>query len=365
MNGDRVGVQNTDESSKNRHRLTHRTGWSEDSQKPFTFDNDSGSEGDFQLARRLSQDDQFDDGDDLPDISLTRGRVTPVAVSPTPCVTVTVPDLATDEDRNTNQPLAGLSNSNYRATAKPRGVTSHNISLVSDDEEEMVANNDPLDRLFAADPVFNLGKKKNAKGKSKPTKSLATNESDSSVTNQTPTRKKTAAVQTPSSTPKTYVPKSRTGAYAVLVTLYQHSSSDGYPGYLTKSELCQAAQPLADQSFTLASVRAEHYTAWSGVTTLLKHGLVTKWSNPAKFNITDKGVELASRIVSIERGEEAVSDESGGGSERGVKRPSEQDESGQKRRKRHFSDHNNIAGGEEDVQADIRRKRLSAFQNGA
>lgn len=34
----------------------------------------------------------------------------------------------------------------------------------------------------------------------------------------------------------------------------------------------------------------EHYSAWSSVKTLLKHELVTKWSNPAKFKVTDKVV---------------------------------------------------------------------------
>ena len=34
--------------------------------------------------------------------------------------------------------------------------------------------------------------------------------------------------------------------------------------------------------------------------TLIKHELITKWSNPCKYNITDKGIELASRIVTIE-----------------------------------------------------------------
>ena len=36
--------------------------------------------------------------------------------------------------------------------------------------------------------------------------------------------------------------------------------------------------------------------------TLIKHGLVAKWSNPAKFDITDKGVELAARILAVEKG---------------------------------------------------------------
>ena len=66
----------------------------------------------------------------------------------------------------------------------------------------------------------------------------------------------------------------------------------------------EAAQPLADESFTLTS-KSEHYTAWSGVSTLIKHQLITKWSNPAKFDITDKGMELAARMLAVERGDVA------------------------------------------------------------
>ena len=123
-----------------------------------------------------------------------------------------------------------------------------------------------------------------------------------------------------------------TGAYAVLLTLSQQSAEPGYPGYLTKAELCEA-----DQSFTLASVRAEHYNAWSGVGTLLKHGLVTQWSNHAKFNITDKGLELARRIASVERGED-VGGESG-------KRRLELESGGQKRKARNESGQ---SGGEKE-----------------
>jgi len=255
----------------------------------FSFDTSQ----DYQLAQSLSQTALSDDEDDLPDISLTRRVRSPVKVS---------------EDNNTNNlAQADLvtvnANTDHRPAKKAVRVTNHNISVSSGEEEEAA---DPLDKLFANDPVFNSDKK-TAKGKykAKPNNSKSLVESDASVTNKTPVRKnRDINLRTPTSTPKVYVPKSRTGAYAVLVTLYQHSSEVGYPGYMTKTDLCQAAQPLSEHSFTLANVRTEHYNAWSGVGTLLKHGLVTKWSNPAKFNITDKGMELASRIMSIESGEE-------------------------------------------------------------
>ena len=36
--------------------------------------------------------------------------------------------------------------------------------------------------------------------------------------------------------------------------------------------------------------------------TLLKHSLVSKWSNPSKYTATDKGLELAARIIRVENG---------------------------------------------------------------
>jgi len=199
------------------------------------------------------------------------------------------------EDINTNDKVLGDINTNHR-----RRVAAHNLSAVSSDDEDDVAriSNDAVDKLFANDPVFNLTKKKKIV-QSKKTKAYwnASNEYESKV-------KKNRDVTPQKGTPKAYVPKTGSGAYAVLITLAQHSSDDSYRGYMTKAELCHAAQPLSDHSFTLASVRAEHYNAWSGVSTLLKHGLISKWSNPAKFNITEKGQELAGRIRSIEIGED-------------------------------------------------------------
>ena len=73
---------------------------------------------------------------------------------------------------------------------------------------------------------------------------------------------------------------------------------------MTKGYLQEAAQPLADESLSITGNKSEHYTAWSSVSTLIKHGLVSRWSNPHKYNITQKGMELAARILKVERGEE-------------------------------------------------------------
>jgi len=168
----------------------------------------------------------------------------------------------------------------------------HNLS-VSDSSDEAAddlskisdRNPNPMERILDQDPVFNLKKKG-----SKKRKINESNPADQSLNNSKGVSSK-----------KDYIPKTRSGAYALLITIYHQSNKPDYLGYMSKAELCDEAQPLSDQSFTMKNVRSEHYTAWNGMSTLLKHGLISKWSNPVKFKITEKGNELATRILNYER----------------------------------------------------------------
>ena len=90
-----------------------------------------------------------------------------------------------------------------------------------------------------------------------------------------------------------YVPQKNSGAYALLLTLYRCNS------WLNKADLQTSAQPLAAKSFTVPD-HGSRYTAWSSMATLISKDLVRKFSNPAKYEITDKGRELASKIESGE-----------------------------------------------------------------
>lgn len=64
---------------------------------------------------------------------------------------------------------------------------------------------------------------------------------------------------------------------------------------MSKTELCNQAQVLADKSFTVADPGCR-YTAWSSMGTLIKKGLVMKESSPAKYSLTEAGCELAHRL---------------------------------------------------------------------
>ncbi|XP_061167176.1 crossover junction endonuclease MUS81-like [Saccostrea echinata] len=96
-----------------------------------------------------------------------------------------------------------------------------------------------------------------------------------------------------------YVPAYRSGPYALLITLYRDRQYADGRGFMTKTELCNKAQSLADKSFTLADPGCR-YTAWSSMGTLIKKGLVVKESSPAKYSLTEAGCQLAHRLEAIQ-----------------------------------------------------------------
>nr|CAG4644796.1 EOG090X06E6 [Leptodora kindtii] len=105
---------------------------------------------------------------------------------------------------------------------------------------------------------------------------------------------------------KEYIPTPRSGPYALLVALHESRKPT-----LTKVELQQAAQPHCDSSFTQTNAQCR-YSAWSSISLLLAKELVEKSGRPSKFSLTEKGLELATRLLRVEsemRMETAVNQE--------------------------------------------------------
>eukprot|EP00474_Spongospora_subterranea_P001247 CRZ01705.1 hypothetical protein [Spongospora subterranea] len=93
---------------------------------------------------------------------------------------------------------------------------------------------------------------------------------------------------------KEYIPRFMSGAYAILVAMAQHDRS------YRKGELITAAQPFSESSFTAIEVNGNEsnfYNAWSGSTTLISNGLITKMGSPARYQLTDTGRILATRLL--------------------------------------------------------------------
>ncbi|XP_029468034.1 crossover junction endonuclease MUS81 isoform X2 [Rhinatrema bivittatum] len=100
--------------------------------------------------------------------------------------------------------------------------------------------------------------------------------------------------------PRNYIPQKRSGAYAILLTLYRDSKSLSSRGYMLKLDLQCAAQPLCDKSFSLPDANSK-YTAWSSVTTLIQKDFIIKTHSPARYSLTAKGLELAQKLEEDEQ----------------------------------------------------------------
>lgn len=96
-----------------------------------------------------------------------------------------------------------------------------------------------------------------------------------------------------------YIPVRRSGAYAILLTLYRQVLQDSFKGYLTKSELVTLAQPSCDASFTAAKA-GSYYSAWASMKTLIAKGYVSKSGNPGKFALTIQGECLGQKLHTVE-----------------------------------------------------------------
>uniref|UniRef100_H2YH56 Crossover junction endonuclease MUS81 n=1 Tax=Ciona savignyi TaxID=51511 RepID=H2YH56_CIOSA len=95
--------------------------------------------------------------------------------------------------------------------------------------------------------------------------------------------------------PTEYVPVKNSGAYALLIALYRdHTSVEGL-GYMKKAELQREAQKFSTKSFSVPDSGCQ-YTAWSSMGGLIAKNLVNKHSNPAKYHLTDAGIQLAEKL---------------------------------------------------------------------
>ena len=93
-------------------------------------------------------------------------------------------------------------------------------------------------------------------------------------------------------TSKAYVPKLRSGAYAILIALGSTGEDDDVG--LTKQETIALAEDHCDSSFTAPKHANEFYTAWKSIDTLTSKNLVYCKTRPVKrYLLTDEGWEVA------------------------------------------------------------------------
>jgi len=103
--------------------------------------------------------------------------------------------------------------------------------------------------------------------------------------------------KTPKKSRSDYKPKYRSGAYAIILCLYDHYKEDDAALGLRKGDIIDRAQKNCDSSFSVASNSAKHYTAWAAMKTVVEKGLVEKCGTGKYFHrLTDAGINLAENL---------------------------------------------------------------------
>ncbi|XP_023634948.1 crossover junction endonuclease MUS81 isoform X2 [Capsella rubella] len=103
-----------------------------------------------------------------------------------------------------------------------------------------------------------------------------------------------------------YIPGRNTTTYALLITL--HRETENGKKFMRKQELIDAAEASGLAHEPIAPVKGkgkagrgdskrEWYSGWSSMTTLIQKGLVVKFSNPAKYILTDEGRDVANECI--------------------------------------------------------------------
>ncbi|KAF7951739.1 hypothetical protein EAE96_007038 [Botrytis aclada] len=124
------------------------------------------------------------------------------------------------------------------------------------------------------------------KPRGKKRKSVAVDDGGESVT-PSPSPKKARK-------PKPYVPKLRSGAYAIMLALGTQPRNSRVG--ITKEEIIALAEPFCDTSFTQTRP-SEFFTAWNSMKTLINKDFVYTKKNPAsRYYLTDEGWDLADTI---------------------------------------------------------------------
>lgn len=108
------------------------------------------------------------------------------------------------------------------------------------------------------------------------------------------------ATNKPKRKPRTYIPTYRSGGYGILLCLleFQGAGRD----VSSKEQICRHAQNFCDASYTQADA-GKTYTAFSSMKMLVEKGYVWKNGSPAKFCLTETGIEIARRLQEARSGE--------------------------------------------------------------
>ncbi|KAI5838015.1 hypothetical protein DFP73DRAFT_566575 [Morchella snyderi] len=109
---------------------------------------------------------------------------------------------------------------------------------------------------------------------------------------------------------KEYVPTYRSGAYGILIALWEAGDD-----MLTDDQLKELAQPHSDASYTVPSHTTSFRTAWGAMKTLIEKELVYARGVPQRFWLTETGKEVARAMLAGREPAACVAEGSGGSGE--------------------------------------------------
>ncbi|BGP39551.1 Crossover junction endonuclease mus81 [Rhodotorula kratochvilovae] len=107
--------------------------------------------------------------------------------------------------------------------------------------------------------------------------------------------------------PREYLPRQNSGAYAILLALYQCASADEPESWTTKSRIMEVGQDYSSTPFDQGTAnrggqaqagQSFTYTAWAGMKTLqTKELVITDNKRPAKYALTAAGYALGEKLA--------------------------------------------------------------------
>ncbi|EFC45770.1 predicted protein [Naegleria gruberi] len=102
-------------------------------------------------------------------------------------------------------------------------------------------------------------------------------------------------------TNRKYIPKFKTAAWAIMISLYRHIKSSE-KDYATKTQLIALCETLTDVPME-QSTNASKYTGWSSMKTLMEKELITseKKGRSNGFMLTPRGRKLARKLHTAEK----------------------------------------------------------------
>ncbi|KAJ2963579.1 hypothetical protein NQZ79_g1423 [Umbelopsis isabellina] len=141
----------------------------------------------------------------------------------------------------------------------------------------------------------NLPRPERVKSKTKRTHSQMTDQANDTEQTQGSQNKARAKRK-----PAMYIPRYRSGAYGIMIALYENAEKYGSQSRLSKEEIVVLGQQHCDTSYDMLEA-GKSYTAWSSMKTLLEKGYIWKQGSPARYSLTDTGKAMAAQLQKVAR----------------------------------------------------------------